>query len=282
MTQKTTKKLNFIGFAAAALALSAPMAFAQTNDQDSETISAPVSVNQTVVRASDQVALDPGTIIPVTLNTELASNKSVAGDTFSATVDTSRAAYNTLMRGATVDGVVRRVTAHSGTNPGTLELAFTRLRLPNGSSYPISGTVTSLDTKDLQVGSDGVLRAVKINKDQSATYAGIGAGAGAVIGILSGGKIRFEDLLLGGGLGYAAGQLLKNTQQVHDVDLKAGTPVGVVLGERVLYHRNALRTTTSRTVTTRISAPQGRRRYYSYQGHPYSLDLNTGKRTRLD
>jgi len=319
---------------AAALALGAvgaPRASAQATDRDSEGYRS----TTTTVRSGDQVALDPGSVIPVTLNTELSSNNSQPGDTFTATVDTSREAYNHLMKGATVDGVVRRATPQSGSDPGTLELAFTRLKLSNGESYPISGTVTSLDSKDLQVGSNGVLKAVKTNKDQSLTYAGIGAGAGALVGILSGGKIRFEDLLLGGGLGYAAGQLLKGTQQVHDVDLKPGTPVGVLLGQRVLYHRgDPRRTTTSETVTTyrpggvtvthpnrvRYYMHNGRRwlydpvtglrkpvdahtpsttsdetsdrdsgsstshpmRYYSYQGHPYSLDTVTGKRTRLD
>lgn len=284
MTLQTNKRLNVITMAAAALAFSAPFASAQNYDQDSEVLNTPPAVSQTTVRASDQVALDPGTVIPVTLNTELTSNKSQVGDKFTATVDTSREAYNKIMQGAIIDGVVRQATPQSGSDPGTLELAFTRLRLPNGESYPISGTVTSLDSKDLKVGSDGVLQAIKVNKDQSAAYAGIGAGAGAVIGILSGGKIRFEDLLLGGGLGYAAGQLLKNTQKVHDVDLKPGTPVGVVLGQRVLYHRNALKTNRRYAPVTAAptATPEASRRYYSYKGHPYYMDLNTGKRVRLD
>ena len=289
MTPKINNRLNVLALAATALAFAAPLASAQSTDQDSEVLTAPAApaqspVSETVVRASDQVALDPGSVIPVTLNTELNSKTSAVGDTFTASVDTSRSAYNALMRGGIVDGVVRRVTPQSGSDPGTLELAFTRLRLPNGDAYPISGTVTSLDSKDLKVGSNGVLQAIKVNKDQSGTYAGIGAGAGAVIGILSGGKIRFEDLLLGGGLGYAAGQLLKNTQQVHDVDLKPGTPVGVLLGKRVLYHRSALKTTrqAASVFATRKAASEGSRRYYSYQGHSYYLDLNTGKRVRLD
>lgn len=301
MTPNFHQRLKVVACAATALTLAAfttPMALSQATDQDSETITAPVTAPVTTdqsedqtsdtLRATDQIILEPGTVIPVLLNRALTSNTSRDGDTFAAKVDTSREAYNSLMRGATVEGIVRHAKAQSGSDPGTLELAFTRLRLPNGESYPISGTVASLDTKDLQVRSDGVLQAVKTNKDQSLAYAGIGAGAGAVIGILSGGKIRIEDLLLGGGLGYAAGQLLKNTQQVHDVDLKAGTPVGVLLNKRVLYHRHTLTTmapgTAARThvLATPRSAAASKVRYYSYQGHPYSLDLNTGKRTKLD
>ena len=283
-----------MAFAAAALltaGLSAPAAFAQNgygNDGDT----APAATAQTSTDSGSQVALDPGTVIPVFLNTELTSKNSQAGDTFTASVDTSRSAYNDLLRGASVDGIVRHVSSQSGSDPGTLDLAFTRLRLADGQTYPISGTVTSLDSKDLQVKSDGTLQAVKTNKDQSLTYAGVGAGAGALINVLSGGKIRFEDILLGGGLGYAAGQLLKGTQKVSDVDLKPGTPMGVLLGQRVRYHRTYAPATVapiiptgSVTVPARVTPPSATdsgRKYYSYLGHPYYLDLKTGKRVRLD
>lgn len=286
-----SNRIKTAAFATAALitaSLNAPMAFAQdaySNDGDNY----PTTTTQ-AGNTGGQVVLDPGTVLPVLLNTELTSNNSNVGDTFTASIDTSRSAYNSLLRGATVDGIVRHASPQSGSDPGTLDLAFTRLRLPNGETYPISGTVTSLDNKNLHVKSDGTLQAVKTNKDQSLTYAGIGAGAGALINVLGGGKLRIEDLLLGGGLGYAAGQLLKGTQKVGDVDLKPGTPVGVLLGQRVRYHRIAPSVspvvtpilTRTPTVQVRPSGVDNGRRYYSYLGHPYYLDLKTGKRIRLD
>ena len=290
-----TNRIKTAAFATAALltaGLGGPTAYAQNNDAN-DGANVPITTAQ-AGNPGGQVVLDPGTVIPVLLNTELTSKNSSAGDTFTASVDTSRSAYNSLLRGAMVDGIVRHVSAQSGSDPGTLELAFTRLRLPGGETYPISGTVTSLDSKDLQVKADGTLQAVKTNKDQSLTYAGIGAGAGALINILGGGKLRIEDVLLGGGLGYAAGQLLKGTQKVGDVDLKPGTPVGVLLGQRVRYHRIApaltpsvspvVAPTLTQTPVTRVrpSGVDGGRRYYSYLGHPYYLDLKTGKRVRLD
>lgn len=282
-----------------------------------------LGANAVVVRAdstitNDRVTLDPGTVIPVTLNTELSSNGSIDGDTFTATVDSSRDAYNSILQGATVDGIVRRAIPQEGSDPGTLELAFNRLRLADGSVYHITGTPTSLDSSKLTVDSNGVLVAKSgAKKNQSLTYAGIGAGAGALISILGNGKIKIEDILLGGGLGYAAGALLNRPSQVHDVDLKAGTPMGVLLGNRVLYHR---RIQPDATIDT---APVGRpayssdnlkyywyhgarwaydpvtgdrfrvagtapnyhrtnRKYYSYHGHAYYLDLTTGDRVRLD
>jgi len=274
--------------------------------------------NAAVYRNGDQIVLDPGTVIPVTLNDELSSSRSEVGDTFTANVDTSRDAYNSMLKGAVVEGVVRDVEPQSGNTPGTLKVAFTRLRLLDGSSAVIAGTPTSLDSKNLTVGSNGLLTAKAGAKDQSLTYAGIGAGAGALISLLGGGKLKIEDMLLGGGLGYVAGQILKQQQQqVHDVDLKPGTPMGVLLGNSVMYHRRGWSTSdsestaplklytyngqqwsynpntgerrlmepvarTTTTVTTTRSFHHVNRKYYSYQGHPYFLDLNTGERVRLD
>jgi len=232
---------------------------------------------------SDRVALEPGTVIPVKLNDELTSNNSSEGDTFTARVDTSREAYNSILKGATVQGEVKQATPQSGNNPGTLQIKFTRINLADGTSYPIDGTPTSLDSKNLKVGSDGTFQVKNYNKNQSLTYAGIGAGAGALLSILgNGGRIKIEDLLLGGGLGYGAGELLKKNQ-VHDVDLHAGTPMGVLLGDRVYFHRRRpVSSETTETVTTMTTTRSSNRKYYSYRGHPYYLDLNTGARVRLD
>jgi len=279
---------------------------------------APTVASAAVYRNGDQVILDPGTVIPVTLNDELSSSRSEVGDTFTANVDTSRDAYNSLLSGAVVEGVVRDVTPQSGNDPGTLKVAFTRLRLLDGSSTVISGKPTSLDSKNLTVGSNGLLVAKAGAKDQSLTYAGIGAGAGALISLLGGGKLKIEDLLIGGGLGYVAGQIMKQkNQEVHNVDLKPGTPMGVLLGDTVMYHRRGWSTSnsgsmaplklytyngqqwsynpntgerrlmepiarTTTTVTRTRTFHRSNRKYYSFNGHPYFLDLNTGERVRLD
>lgn len=208
-----------------------------------------------VVRAQggSQVTLDPGTVIPVKLNTELSSNNSQSGDTFTARVDTSKQAYRSIMQGASVDGVVRQATPRDGDKPGTLTLAFTRLRLADGRTFSISGGPTSLASKDLEARSDGVLVAKKSGKNNTLTYAGIGAGAAVLADVLRGGKLKIEDILIGGGLGYAAGTLLKGQQQVHDVDLKPGTAMGVLLDSRTRYYHRATSATTRRTHTTRRS-----------------------------
>jgi hypothetical protein len=180
-----------------------------------------------------QVLLGPGTVIPVKLNTQLSSDQSREGDTFTASVDDSRPAYKAIMRGGIVDGVVRSATPQVGDNPGLLDISFTRLRLPDGRSFDISGVPTSLDTKYLTTKSNGVLVAKNTKKNDSLKYAGIGAGTVALVKVLSGDKVKITDVLLGGALGYGVGSILKTPKQVRDVTLKSGTQLGVLLANSV-------------------------------------------------
>ena len=200
-------------------------------------------------QSNAQVDLSPGTVIPVKLNTELSSNQTPPGDTFTATVDDSKQAYNSIMQGATVAGIVRHVTPRSGDTPGTLDLAFTRLRLSDGRTISITGSPASLDSKNLTTGAGGVLIAKNTSKDNRLTYAGYGAGAGLLVGLLTGDKkIKIEDILLGGLAGYGAGTVLKGPQQVHDVDLQPGTEIGVRLDSRTRYYHKVSRATVKKAV----------------------------------
>ncbi|BDI29721.1 hypothetical protein CCAX7_17720 [Capsulimonas corticalis] len=240
--------------AAITLSVSAPSAFAQSNKQ---------------------VVLRSGTVIPVKLNTELSSNNSNVGDSFTASVDNSKQAYDDILHNATVEGVVQEATPQEGKNPGTLKLAFKRLRLSDGRTYSISGKPTGLDSKSVKTGDDGVLQAKPNTKNKDLTYAGYGAGAGVLASVLGGGKLKLENILIGAALGYGASQLTKS-QDVHDVDLKEGTAVGVLLDDSVKYYHRR----TGSTTQTPSTGKSGK--YYTYQGHPYFLNSRTGERTRLD
>ena len=234
------------------------------------------STNYSSTNSGDQVDLYPGTVIPVKLNTELSSNKSQEGDTFTAAVDDSKEAYNSIMQGATISGVVRHVTPQAGDTPGTLDLAFTRLRLSDGRTVSITGSPASLDSKNLTTGAGGVLVAKNSSKDNRLTYAGYGAGAGLLVSLLTGDKkIKIEDILLGGLAGYGAGSVLKSPQQVHDVDLQPGTAIGVRLDSRTRYYHKVpkavVNTAVKRTKTPVNKTPvKGMHRvrhahtYYTY------------------
>ena len=232
-------------------------------------------------QSNKQIVLKPGTVIPVTLNSELSSNNSSSGDTFTASVDNSKQAYDDILHNATVEGTVQDATPKNGKNPGTLKLVFKRLRLADGRSYAISGTPTGMDSKSVKTDDNGVMQATNNAKNKSLTYAGYGAGAGVLASVLGGGKLRIDSLLLGAALGYGAGELTKG-QDIHDVDLKEGTPVGVLLNDSVRYYHHAGSTTTTTTRTQTQSSTTSSGKYYSYMGHPYFLNARTGERTRLD
>jgi len=240
INQNRRGALGIAALAAVLLGASAPVGRAQTN-------------------SGGQVDLYPGTVIPVKLSTELSSNQSQEGEAFTAAVDDSKEAYNSIMHGATVTGVVRHVTPQSGDAPGTLDLAFTRLRLSDGRTVSITGSPASLDSKNLTTRADGVLVAKNTSKDNRLTYAGYGAGAGLLVGLLTGDKkIKIEDILLGGLAGYGAGSVLKSPQQVHDVDLAPGTELGVRLDSRTRYYHKAPRATVKTvTKTTAKKAVKG-------------------------
>lgn len=190
---------------------------------------------------SNSVSLNPGTVIPVKLITQLSSDKSHKGDNFSATVDDSKGTYRAIMHGAKVVGVVRQATPKSGKNPGLLDLSFTNLRLADGRSFALNGAPTSLDAKYITTNSNGVMVARNTVKNERLKYAGIGAGSVALVKVLGGNKIKLTDLLAGGGLGYAAGSIIKGASRVNDVALKPGTTMGVLLGRAVKYTKVASR-----------------------------------------
>ncbi len=260
-----------------------------------------------------QLVLNSGTVIPVFLNTELTSNNSQAGDTFNASVDDSKPGYS-AMQGTIITGVVRNATPQSGKNPGKLDLAFTSLKLADGRSFTISGSPASLDPKTLTLNSNGTMQAKNTNKNNRLTYAGIGAGAGALISLIGNGKLKIEDILLGGLAGFGAATVIKGDEQVHDVDLKPGASLGVLLNNSVdltqqasygdntpKYHQRGtsgvkyytymgqsyamdLATGERYPISSAAPAPttQSGSKFYSYMGHPYRLDYETGERIRLD
>src|SRR5205823_9998888 len=146
----------------------------------------------------------------------------------SATVS-SDSAYD-LPAGTRVEGVVSDVQRASSKRPGMLDVDFRQLRLPDGESYRIAGSATSLDSNSVQRTSDGrmVARSTSNNKTKFIAY---GAGAGFLIGSLLGSNIKGG--LLGAAAGYLYGQSQKNKGNGRNVVLKPGTEFGVRMDRQV-------------------------------------------------
>jgi hypothetical protein len=187
------------------------------------------------------VVLTPGTVLAVHLQEELSSNASHKGDRFEATVDDSKSddkwKSDSLPSGATIKGYVRSVSPKRDKNPGTLDLAFDRVVLEDGRAFSIQGSLITLDNKSITKDKNGRLAATKTHSTDRLTYVGYGAGAGALVGLITSRKHIVEDTLLGAGAGYLFGSLAKG-KSPGDVKLKSGTQMGVRLDNRLSYSRN--------------------------------------------
>jgi hypothetical protein len=178
--------------------------------------------------AAKTIRLDAGTVIPVRLNDTISSNESRKGDSFTATLKTDDYSDNYgLPAGTKIEGIVDSARAKNDKDPGMLEVSFQRVRLPDGHSYTIDGSLIGLDNKSVDRKSDGRLVAKPSHRNDRLTWVGYGAGAGLIVGLLT--KHSLEDTLLGGLLGYGAGALQKGHSDARDVVLKPGTELGVRL-----------------------------------------------------
>jgi len=173
-----------------------------------------------------EIAIQDGTVIPVTLDEEISSNTARQGDRFTTTVR-SNDDYMGLPIGTKIEGRVVAAKAKEGRNPGMLELDFRRVMLPDGRVVQMDGSLIGLDDKSVIRDSNGVYTARSDKKDERIVYAGYGAGAGLLVGLLT--KKPLEGALLGGVLGYLFGEVQRNQERAADVRLRRGTEFGVRL-----------------------------------------------------
>jgi hypothetical protein len=100
--------------------------------------------------------------------------------------------------------------------------------MPDGSTFPISGRLINLDNSEVVRGPHGILRASgKATQDNRNVFAGYGAGAGLVLGLMT--KRPLEDSIAGGILGYLAGSAQRDNNHPRNVHLEAGTSFGIRL-----------------------------------------------------
>jgi hypothetical protein len=190
---------------------------------------------QTYRRTVAYDSLPAGTVLMVRLDDRLNSAEARPGQRVTATVR-GEEDHSGLPEGSGVEGVVRAAQPASQSRPGVLDVDFTGLSLPNGQVYPIHGSLTSLDTKSVTRTASGRLVSKRGSKSERMKFIGYGAGAGALIGLLTGGNL-LKDALLGGAGGYLYDQLKKDKPQgrYRDVNLKEGAEFGVRLDQRFAY-----------------------------------------------
>jgi hypothetical protein len=172
------------------------------------------------------------TIIRVRMNDHLNSRTARIGDRFSTTVEEpvyAAGGTQVIPVGSRVWGRVASVRPAGRRTPGNITVSFTSVSLPSGRSYPINGSLTSLQADDVNADNEGTVKG-KGNRKRDAVFIGGGAAGGALIGaIAGGGKGAAIGALLGGALGTGARVYEKESE----ADVKSGTDFGVILNRPV-------------------------------------------------
>lgn len=181
--------------------------------------------------------VDAGERIRVRLEDKISSKSSQPGDRFMAKVTEpvySNTGVVVIPEGTTVVGRVDAVKkAEKGGKPGTIDVSFVELRLPNGNAKAINGSLTNLDTDDAKSDPEGTASGDKMEHRKVIFIGGGGAG-GALIGAAIGGG---KGALIGGIAGAVGGLLGERLTKGEEAEVKAGTEFGVYLNREVYLPR---------------------------------------------
>ncbi len=166
-----------------------------------------------MVTTRDGHVLPSGYEFPIVLSTELSTDDSNVGDRVVGRVSQNLTHEGRVVvaQGSQVQGTVTRVDDKDRGQEGKsyLELDFDTLLLTDGRQYPIDANLSQYQAR-FENDTDDTLRS-----------AGIGAGAGAVLGQILGGDTRAT--VLGAVVGGAAGAVIESQTSGQDVVIPAGT-----------------------------------------------------------
>jgi peptidoglycan hydrolase-like protein with peptidoglycan-binding domain len=175
-------------------------------------------VAATAASAQSRVVLPAGSVIIVRTNTPLQSATARSGETFESNVEESVGVdeYTVIPAGSTIRGVVSLATPATRQRSGVVEVVFDRLTLPNGSTFPITGRLTSTDSAERR----------QIEADPNARVVLVGERGGIGAGIAGAGSSKSANNIFA-----ALGSLLSEGR---DVSVPAGTPLAVRLESAVV------------------------------------------------
>lgn len=191
-------------------------------------------VKRTVVKPAARLyQVDRGTTVRVRMNGTINSKTARIGDRFTATVTEpvySNTGVVVIPVGSTVTGRVDSVkAAKKGGDPGQISVSFVSVRMPNGSTRAINGSLTDLNTKKAKSDNEGTASGDD-RKNDKLIFIGGGAGGGAILGgLIGGGKGALIGGILGG-LGGLAGERLTKGE---DAEVRSGTEFGISLNQAI-------------------------------------------------
>jgi hypothetical protein len=173
------------------------------------------------------------TVLRVRMDTELNSRTARVGDRFSTTVTEpvygGGSGVDVIPVGSKVWGRVTSVRRSGRRTPGNISVSFNQVELPTGARHTINGSLTSLQTDNVNSDNEGTVTGRK-NDKRDAVFIGGGAATGAIIGaIAGGGKGAAIGAILGGGLGTGA----RVYEKEQEAEVRSGTAFGVILNRAV-------------------------------------------------
>jgi hypothetical protein len=171
--------------------------------------------------------------IRVRLEQDLSSKTARVGDTFETrTVDPVYSTNGVVVipEGSRIIGRVDSVTAaRKGGKPGSIDVSFTSVRLPNGQSRSLNGSLTDLNADDARSNNEGTATGDKM-KNRKIIFYGGGAGGGAILGAAVGGG---KGALIGAIIGGIGGAIAENQTRGGEATVKSGTEFGVMLNQSI-------------------------------------------------
>lgn len=203
--------------------------------------------------AQSRIVLPAGTVIIVHTTTPLQSATARTGQTFDTNVEESVGVdeYTAIPAGSKIRGRVTLATPATRQQSGVIDVVFDRITLPNGSSFPISGKLTSTDPAERQ----------QIESDPNAHVVLVGGRGGIGAAIAGAGSSQSQNSIFA-----ALGNLLSEGR---DVSVPSGTQLGVEIENAVsLRSGGRMRGTEASTIYTaseRVRAAQqalAQRNYY--------------------
>ena len=182
-----------------------------------------------------------GERLRVRMNNTISSKTARVGDTFTANVTESVYSENGVVvipEGSRLTGRVDSViAARKGGKPGTIDVSFTQVRIPNGTVRRINGSLTDLDSDDAKSDNEGTASGDRMKNRKIIFIGGGGAGGAVLGGAIGGGK----GALIGGLLGAGAGLLGERMTKGEDAEVRSGTEFGVILNQAISLPRFAER-----------------------------------------
>jgi peptidoglycan hydrolase-like protein with peptidoglycan-binding domain len=219
--------------------------------------------------AQSRVVLPAGSVIIVRTTAPLQSASAKAGQMFETNVEGSVGVdeFTVIPAGSKIRGVISLATPATRQQSGVIEVVFDRLMLPNGSTFPITGKLTSTDSAERrQIESDPNARVVLVGER---------GGIGAAIAGAGSGKSANNILA-------ALGSMLSEGR---DVSVPAGTALAVELENAVtLRGGGRLRGVEGSTIYTaaeRVRAAQQALAQLNYYRGPLTGNLDDATRTAL-